>query len=85
MEDNLIYQWYPEYHHHTALTEHYNKIPYHLIDIISPLQDYSIYNYQIDFQDAKTLVKSKNKLPIFCGGSGLYLESILLNYQISYL
>ena len=60
-----------------------NKIPYHLIDIISPLQDYSIYNYQIDFQDAKTLVKSKNKLPIFCGGSGLYLESILLNYQIS--
>ena len=35
-----------------------NKIPYHLIDIINPLQDYSIYNYQIDFQDAKTLVSA---------------------------
>lgn len=58
------------------------SIKYHLIDIINPNQDYSIHQYKKDFYLVYDKIVSKNKFPILCGGSGLYLESILLNYQI---
>ena len=59
-----------------------NKIPYHLIDILNPEQDYSIHQFREDFYRAYNKIINKNKFSILCGGSGLYLESILLNYQI---
>ena len=58
------------------------KIPYHLIDILNPEQDYSIHQFREDFYRAYNKIINKNKFSILCGGSGLYLESILLNYQI---
>ena len=58
------------------------SIPYHLIDIIDPLEDYSIHKFSNDFYNAYKSIIKKNKLPILCGGSGLYIESILLNYKI---
>ena len=58
------------------------KIPYHLIDILDPNVDYSVYQFQKDFKKSYEQIKSKNKIPILCGGTGLYIESILLNYPL---
>ena len=58
------------------------SIPYHLIDIIDPLEDYSIHKFSNDFYNVYKNIRKKNKFPILCGGSGLYIESILLNYKI---
>ena len=57
-------------------------IPYHLIDIISPLQDYSVFQYKEDFFKIYNKLLNKDKLGILCGGTGLYIESVLLNYKI---
>lgn len=57
-------------------------IPYHLIDILSPEEDYSIHQFKKDFYTVHNKINKKNKFSLLCGGSGLYLESILLNYQI---
>ena len=58
-------------------------INYHLIDILQPTDDYSVFQFKHDCQNAIKLIQSKNKIPIICGGTGLYIESILLDYQIS--
>ena len=59
------------------------SIPYHLIDIINPNENYSVYSFQKDFHVIYNQILKRNKFPILCGGTGLYIESILLNYQIS--
>jgi len=60
-----------------------NKIKYHLIDILNPEQDYSVYNFQKDFMIAYKSIEKQKKTPIICGGTGLYIESILLDYDLS--
>jgi len=57
-------------------------IPYHLIDIISPNYNYSVYDFKKDFTLKLATIKTNNNLPILCGGTGLYIESVLLNYNI---
>jgi len=59
------------------------SIPYHLIDIINPNEDYSVYSFQKEFHKVYNNILKKNKLPILCGGTGLYIESVLLNYEMS--
>ena len=58
-------------------------VPYHLIDIINPHQDYSVYSFQKQFHLIYKDLLEKDICPILCGGTGLYIESILLNYDIS--
>lgn len=58
-------------------------IPYHLIDIISPTQDYSVFHFQKDFYKCYKEIRNRKSIPILCGGTGLYLESILLNYNMA--
>ena len=58
------------------------QIPYYLIDIISPEVDYSVYHFQKDFYNAYNQIIMNNSNPILCGGTGLYIESILLNYKM---
>ena len=58
------------------------SIPYYLIDILDPKQNYSVYDFQKDFYNAYQKIKLKNKVPILCGGTGLYIESTLLNYDL---
>lgn len=58
-------------------------IPYHLIDICKAGSKYNVYQYQQDFLEVYNKIKEANKLPILCGGSGLYLESILKGYHLS--
>ena len=59
------------------------KIKYHLIDIINPDTNYSVYNFQKDFEKAYKNIISNNKKVIICWGTGLYLESLLLDYKLS--
>ena len=59
-----------------------DNIPYHLINIINPQQDYSVFKFKQDCNTALYTIESKNKIPILCGGTGLYIESILLDYKM---
>lgn len=57
-------------------------IPYHLIDIADPGYKYNVFEYQHDFLNAYNKIISQSKLPIVCGGTGLYLESVLKGYRL---
>lgn len=59
------------------------KIPYHLIDIAEPGTKYNLFQYQQDFHNAYDDIRSRGKLPILCGGTGLYIEAVLGGYQLS--
>jgi len=58
------------------------KIPYHLIDIVSLPAEYNVYNYQQDFYKAFKEITAKNKLPVIVGGTGMYLDAIVRDYQL---
>lgn len=57
-------------------------IPYHLIDIAEPGYRYNLFEYQRDFLTAYEEVKGRGVLPILCGGTGLYIESVLKAYKM---
>lgn len=57
-------------------------IPYHLIDIVEPGYRYSLFEYQRDFLKAYKAITAKHKIPVLCGGTGLYIESVLKGYKL---
>lgn len=57
--------------------EEYDNIPYHLIDIAEAGEKYNLYRYLRDYQIAYNQIINNNRLPILCGGTGLYVESVL--------
>jgi tRNA dimethylallyltransferase len=61
------------------------KIPYHLIDIADPGEKYNLYRYQNDFLESYNKVVNAGHVPILCGGTGLYLESVLRSYRLSHV
>ena len=58
------------------------SVPYHLIDIVEPGYKYNVFEYQRDFLKAYESIVGKGKLPILCGGTGMYLESVLKGYRL---
>lgn len=58
------------------------QVPYHLIDIVDPGYEYNIYEFQRDFLNAYQKIIDQDKQVILCGGSGMYLEAILMGYQL---
>lgn len=58
------------------------EVPYHLIDIVDPGYKYNVFEFQRDFLEAYNLVKSKGKIPLLCGGTGMYIESVLKGYKL---
>ncbi|MBR2476340.1 MAG: tRNA (adenosine(37)-N6)-dimethylallyltransferase MiaA [Bacteroidaceae bacterium] len=58
------------------------QIPYHLIDICEPGYKYNLYQYKRDFTNALKDIQSRGKLPIICGGTGLYIETVLKGYAM---
>jgi tRNA dimethylallyltransferase len=58
------------------------KIPYHLIDICNAGDKYNLFEFQHDFQQVYNTIRSNGKTPILCGGTGLYIESVLKGYQL---
>lgn len=59
------------------------QIPYHLIDIADAGTKYNLFRYQQDFHEAYHDIERRGKLPILCGGTGLYIEAVLRGYAIS--
>ncbi|MFP4366219.1 MAG: tRNA (adenosine(37)-N6)-dimethylallyltransferase MiaA [Bacteroidales bacterium] len=57
-------------------------IPYHLIDIVEPGYKYSLFEYQRDFLNAWNDINGRGKKAILCGGSGMYIESVLDAYRL---
>lgn len=59
------------------------KIPYHLIDICEAGTKYNLFQYQEDFLKAYLDIQGRGAQPILCGGTGLYIESVLKGYHLS--
>lgn len=58
-------------------------VPYHLIDICDAGAKYNLFQYQEDFLRAYDDITSRGVQPILCGGTGLYIESVLKGYHLS--
>lgn len=58
------------------------QVPYHLIDIVEPGYKYNVFEYQRDFLKAYEEISAKGKTPILCGGTGMYIESVLKGYRL---
>lgn len=58
------------------------SIPYHLIDIIDPSEEYDLYKFRSDFNAAYNDITGRKKTPILAGGTGLYIHSLLKYYEL---
>lgn len=58
------------------------SIPYHLIDIADAGEKYNLFQFQQNFWNAYNDIRSRGKFPILCGGTGLYIESVLKSYKM---
>jgi tRNA dimethylallyltransferase len=59
-------------------------IHHHLIDIVDPKEEYTLADFQKDAHTAIRKISDKGKLPIIAGGTGLYLDAVVYNYDLSY-
>ena len=57
--------------------DEYGDVPYHLIDICPAGYKYNLYEYLRDFDHVFADIKKRGKNAILCGGTGLYIESVL--------
>lgn len=62
--------------------DEYAEIPYHLIDICPAGYRYNLYEYLRDFQSAYDDICMRGKMPVLCGGTGLYVESVLRGLRL---
>ena len=58
------------------------QIPYHLIDIAEPGYKYNVFEYQSDFLKVYNDLLKRNTFPVVCGGSGMYIDSIISGYRL---
>lgn len=58
------------------------EIPSHLVDIEDAGAHYNVYRFQTDFIHVFNDINKRKKIPVMCGGSGLYLEAVLKNYRL---
>ena len=58
-------------------------VVHHLFDIKNVCDDYSIYDYQNDARKVIDDIISRGKIPIMVGGTGLYIKSVLYDYQLN--
>lgn len=57
-------------------------IPYHLIDVVEPNQDYHLFRYVKDAREAIKDIQSRGKLPIIVGGTPLYINALVDGYLL---
>jgi len=60
-----------------------SPVRYHLVDIVEPGYKYNVFEFQRDFLRAYEDIRSRGKAVVVCGGTGLYLESVLRGYRLS--
>lgn len=58
-------------------------VPYHLIDICDPQEEYSAYRFLNDFKKAYEDIVARGRRPILCGGTGLYIDAVVRRYRLS--
>ncbi len=58
------------------------KIPYHLIDIAEPGEEYNVYAFQQDFVSSFKSIVNRNKQAVMCGGTGMYVEAAISGYHL---
>jgi len=61
--------------------QEYGEVPYHLIDIVGPTEEYSVFRFQRDCFAAMEQIRRRGRWPILVGGSGLYLDAITQGYR----
>lgn len=59
-----------------------DTVPYHLVDIVEPGYEYNVYEFQNDFLKVYEEILSRKKIPVMCGGTGMYLEAVLNGYKL---
>jgi len=62
--------------------QEYGDIPYHLIDIAEPGSEYNVFQFQRDCFDCIETIWQRQRLPIICGGTGMYLDAVLRGYRM---
>ena len=62
--------------------DEYGDVPYHLIDICNAGYKYNLYQYLRDYRAAYSDIRSRGKRVVLCGGTGLYVESVLKGIQL---
>jgi tRNA dimethylallyltransferase len=63
-------------------SDEYGEIPHHLIDILEPGEEFSVFAFQRYFAAAFEQISSRGRLPILAGGTGLYLDAVLRGYRM---
>lgn len=58
------------------------RVPYHLIDIVDAGYKYNVFEYQRDFLAVYERLRAVRQIPVLCGGTGMYLESVLRGYRL---
>jgi tRNA dimethylallyltransferase len=58
-------------------------IPYHMIDVADPMDDYSLADYLVSAKAAVDDIIRRGKLPIICGGTGLYAQALIEGYELT--
>ena len=59
-----------------------NQVPYHIIDIVDAGYRFNVYEFQCAFQNAYMDITARSRIPVMCGGTGLYIESVLKSYEL---
>jgi tRNA dimethylallyltransferase len=62
--------------------EEYGSVPYHLIDIVDPGYEFSVFEFQRRFLEAFTGIQARGRLPIVVGGTGMYLDAVIRGYRL---
>jgi len=58
------------------------RVPFHLVDIAEAGEEYNVYRFRQEFAEAYRHIRERGKVAVLCGGTGLYLESVLRNYHL---
>jgi tRNA dimethylallyltransferase len=60
----------------------YGEVPYHLIDILDAGEEFSVFAFQRLFVEAFEEITTRQRLPVLCGGTGMYLDAALRGYRM---
>ena len=60
----------------------YEEVPYHLVDVAEPGEEYNLFRFQQDFIKAYEDILSRERKVVLCGGTGLYIDAVLRRYRL---
>lgn len=66
-----------------ATAEERAEVPHHMIDFVDPNRDYSVADFVTDARVCIAEILSRGKMPVLCGGTGLYIDSVLKSVEFS--